>query len=267
MFFIEYFLIKFQPDFSLVFVKTKIISFYFFPIGGIGRQDSWNPMLHLLYFFSMAQANWGPFPVEQEKYDVVELPNKTVSCSSSRLINGLQMPDSKHYRIVDKENVWGTTNMINALTIATEELSWLVPNADPLVIGDISKQGGGHMKGHRSHRGGSDADVGIYRGVAEQSPYGLQKVHPSDFDAKTNWLLIRALFDTGKVERILSDQKLINKLHEYVIKSGELSKKEADRMFPRKMKKTIWLRNKVVQHHSGHKHHFHIRTHCGHQSP
>ena len=224
-------------------------------------------MLHLIYFFSMAQASWGPFPVEQERYAITALPKQSISCSSSQLIDGRQMPESKHYRIVDKENVWGTPNMITALTVATEELSWLVPKADPLVIGDISKKGGGKMKGHRSHRGGSDADVGIYRGMAKQSPYGLQKVPPSDFDAKTNWLLIRALFDTGEVERILSDQKLIDKLHEYVVKNGELTKEEADKMFPRKMKKTIWLRNKVVQHHAGHKHHFHIRTYCGHKNP
>lgn len=219
-------------------------------------------MLHLLYSLSMAQANWGPFPVEQEKYDVFEQSIQRSPCSST-LVKGLQMPDSPQYRIMNKDNVWGTSNMITTLSVATEELQWLVPHAHPLVIGDISKKHGGPMKGHRSHRGGSDADIGIYRGQAEQSPYGLQTVPPSDFDAKTNWILIRALFDTGNVERILLDQTLVNKLREYVIQSGELSKKDANHMFPRQMKQTIWLREKVVHHHPGHKHHFHVRTYCG----
>ena len=219
-------------------------------------------MLHMFFSLSTAQANWGPFPIDQEEYNITEEMVAPAPCSKLKLVDGKQLPQSKNYRIINTEKVWGTPQMIEALTIATEEVAWFAPHAQPLVIGDISKRGGGKLKGHRSHRGGSDADIGIYRGNGEQSPYGLKTVSPNDFDAKTNWLLIRALFDSGEVERILIDQKLVDKLRKYVIEEGELSTSEANYMFPSKMKKTIWLRDKVVHHHPGHKHHFHIRTYC-----
>ena len=52
--------------------------------------------------------------------------------------------------------------MIDVLTSVAEEVAWLVPEADPLVIGDISKHRGGPLPGHLSHRAGLDVDIGPF---------------------------------------------------------------------------------------------------------
>merc|ERR1711907_803668 len=115
-------------------------------------------MLHMSFFLSTTLGNWGPFPIDQEEYSTTEEMVAPSPCSKRKLVDGKQLPPSKNYRIMNEKKVWGTPQMIEALTIATEELAWLAPDADPLAIGDISKKGGGKLRGHRSHRGGSDAD-------------------------------------------------------------------------------------------------------------
>ena len=118
------------------------------------------------------------------------------------------------------------------------------------------------MHGHKSHQGGSDADIGIYWGDSKQHLIGFMNVSAAKFDHETNWILIRSLLESGEVERILVDQALVNELRKYVIKTGELTKEEANYTFPPTMHNEIWTRDKVVHHHKGHHHHYHVRTYC-----
>jgi murein endopeptidase len=120
---------------------------------------------------------------------------------------------------------------------------------------------GGQLSGHRSHRGGLDADIGIYFGKGRQYKQGFLVVEPAALDLEANWLLIRSLFETGLVERILLDQAFITRLRQYVIETGELSTEEAYRIFP-EAEVDPWLMNGVVNHVPGHRHHMHVRVHC-----
>ena len=216
-----------------------------------------------LLLIDSAQADWGPFPAELEEYGERVMVIDSIPCSRSNLIDGVQLPHSpENYKIRNPNKAWGTRSMINVIRTATEEVSWYIPEADPLFIGDISTEKGGKLGTHLSHKGGSDADIGIYWGKGKQSPYGLVTVSPERFDARTNWVLIRSMLNDKNFERILVDQKLVDKLREYVIREGELSIDEARYVFPKKMHGSIWLREGVVHHHPGHKHHFHVRTHC-----
>lgn len=187
-------------------------------------------------------------------------------CALTTLPDGLQLPDLPElYTIWDARKAWGTPLMVDTLTIAAEEMRWHFPQGDPLMIGDLSRRGGGQMRGHRSHRGGLDADVGIYWGDANQYSHGLRTVPAGELDLAANLAFVRTLFGSGNVERILLDNRIIRVLRAYAIDSGEMTEDEARAMFllPEDgIETSPWNLDQVVHHVPGHHHHFHIRVRC-----
>ncbi len=128
----------------------------------------------------------------------------------------------------------------------------------PLVVHDLSREGGGRLRPHKSHRNGRDADVGIYGyDLAEERYYNTTtkmkkrgRLHPdfnNDRALDANWLFIDSLLrGPYEIDMIFLDQKLINGLRSYVVgKYGE----------------EIWNEGgRVLRHEPGHTTHYHIRT-------
>ena len=183
------------------------------------------------------------------------------ACNTQVLAEPVRLPESPGLiKIWHPDRSYGTAELVEALQVAAQQMEWMRPDSEPLVVGDMSRPRGGHLSGHRSHRGGLDADIGIYFDDGRQYQQGFLVVEPSAFDLENNWLLIRSLLDTGLVERILLDQAFINRLRIHVVKSGELTEAEALRVFPRD--EDPWIMDGVVHHVSGHRHHMHVRVHC-----
>lgn len=186
------------------------------------------------------------------------------ACDATNLPNGVQLPFLPTlYTRYNPDSTWGTQTMVDVIISATQELRWLLPDADPILIGDISHRRGGFFDGHKSHRAGIDADIGLYWGKGFQSQRGFMPKPGEGLDLEANWLLIRALLSTGEVDRILLDQSHINKLRNYTIESGELSVDEANAIFPGRDAAKKWEMRGVVQHVEGHRDHLHIRLRCG----
>ena len=186
-------------------------------------------------------------------------------CSTQVLRNGVQMPEQPElYHIRNPVEAWGTPEMIEAIVVASEEMAWLLPGADPLLIGDISLRSGGPLAPHRSHRSGIDADIGIFTTGAKQPvSVGFATITPANIDYETNWLFWSELLDTGLVERILLDQSLIDATRNWAISSGTLSEKEAHDIFPEHGDPNLWRKRGVFQHFPGHRDHIHLRVLCG----
>ncbi len=202
----------------------------------------------------------GPFL--DDVLDTGFVDEEPAPCSTTTLRDGVQLPPAPGlYKRWHPDREWGTPTMIEVLTTVAERMAWLAPDADPIVIGDISARGGGYLAGHRSHRGGIDADIGIYWGDGRQYQQGFIPVRPDQLDARTNWLLIRALFDTGQVERILLDRSLIRVIRDWTVESGTLTPAEARAIFP-PPGEYVWNETGVVHHVDGHKHHMHVRLRC-----
>ena len=185
------------------------------------------------------------------------------ACPASTLIDGAQVPEQPElYLVWHADRAWGVPDLVDVLVNSAEEMAWLVPDGDPIVIGDLSHEHGGPLYGHRSHRGGLDADIGLYSEHAHQNAGGFLELSPEEFDAATNWLLIRSLLETGRVERILLDQGFIRKLREYLAETGEIPPEEIDRIFPGADAPDLWSRTGIVQHAPNHRHHMHVRVAC-----
>ena len=82
-------------------------------------------------------------------------------------------------------------------------------------------------------------------------------------DPAANWFLIRSMLDTGLVERIFLDQKIVDTLRRWTVENDELSEAEASKIFwARRSDPEVWSRDGVVHHVEGHANHMHIRVKC-----
>lgn len=212
-------------------------------------------------------AAFGPWPADLAPPDEegpVEVEDSgladSLRCDPRTLTDGVQLPDLPElYVRWHPDRSWGTPELIDTITQAAAEVAWLLPDADPIVVGDMSSKGGGYLPGHKSHRGGIDADIGLFVKGSRPHENNLVRTRPAELDAPATWLLIRAFLGTGMVERIFLDQRLINTLERYAVSSGQLTQQEADRIFPQS---DPWALNGVVQHMPGHDSHMHVRIFC-----
>lgn len=226
-------------------------------------------MLLTLLLFGTAQATAPGFPdtwMEDDAPPVaIELAERArARCSRHWLFNGEQLPASPGlWQRWRPHRAYGTPEMIEVLRAAAEEMAWVLPDADPLMVGDISAPKGGKLSGHKSHRGGVDADLGLYWKDGSMVLGGSSAAMARRIDPEANWYLIRSMLDTGHVERILLDQRIVNQLRRWTVDHGELTREQADRIFWRNPDDTMpWTMSGVVHHYPGHDSHMHVRVRC-----
>lgn len=183
------------------------------------------------------------------------------ACSDQYLTDGVQLPDLPLFFTRQNPGAeWGSDVMIEAIVSVARHMRWLLPDASPISIGDISRVHGGSLSGHVSHRGGVDADIGIYSTGAKQNPRGFDTLG-SNFDVVANWALIAALLDTGTIDFILLDRAHIARLREYTLLGGLLTEEEVEEVFPTGSR--VWERTGIVRHAVNHDNHLHVRVLCG----
>jgi len=184
-------------------------------------------------------------------------------CSDQYLQDGLHLPDLPLFYVrAQPDTSWGSAEMVDLLVDAGRHMSWLLPQASPFVIGDIARQRGGYLAGHLSHRGGIDADVGIYKKGAWQAARSFTRLAPSELDVEATWTLITTMLGTGNVDFILLDRKHIDRLHAYVLSAGLLTEEEAARIFPVEGTRAVWENTGILRHAPHHEDHLHVRVLC-----
>ena len=102
-----------------------------------------------------------------------------------------------------KANVYGHPALVLMLYRSAKEIARSAPGS-VMLVGDVSKKGGGPLPGHRSHQSGRDADIGFYalnkkgkRVVLDRfvSFAGDGKARDGSghvFDDGRNWLLVQS---------------------------------------------------------------------------
>ncbi len=158
----------------------------------------------------------------------------------------------------------GRPALVAAIALAARSVQQTEPRGSHLVVGDLSKEGGGCLPPHRSHRGGVDADIGYYHlGGRQRGWLGLAT--PEDLDADRTWQLIAALRATGRLRYAFIDYDLQPELHEAAVRAGE-SPGALSAMFqyprPREASKSG-----VIRHLKGHADHMHVRLACAAEQP
>lgn len=117
-----------------------------------------------------------------------------------------------------------------------------------LIVGDVAAPRGGCLsgrggrRGHASHTNGKDADIGFLTvRSGRSSPVDFHR----DFDAKTNWWLLKQIFKNpyACVKVVFLDKKHIRKLEKAARGDEEW--------------KTLW---RFIRHMPAHKNHLHVRV-------
>lgn len=184
---------------------------------------------------------------------------RSVSIGSTirgRLENGRKLPEQGLGYIHNGPNSYGTDELVTILLFAVAEVTKEYPGTVPVVIGALSKEGGGRIRPHRSHRSGRDVDIGYYakhnRAMKTFEPLDLD-----DIDYEKTLFLITTLLSTGRVQMIFVNRAIQAGLYRAARDAG-YDDRQLEWMFeyPRSAKVG------VIRHARGHRRHFHVRFVC-----
>lgn len=141
---------------------------------------------------------------KQAKHASVGAPNR------GTLRGGIRLKSTKHLKVREGARTWGLPQLTRALQRAATRVN-KKHGRSVLLVGDLSKKGGGELDGHKSHQTGRDADVGFYATNSRGKPITLKRFvafdgagkarsgreHPSwpRFDDARNWTFVEALLE------------------------------------------------------------------------
>ena len=187
-----------------------------------------------------------------------------------QLLKGARVRESDYVRYVGEYakagHFYGTWELAQLVERAARRVAFRLPGAK-LSIGELSRAGGGHIDGHRSHTSGRDVDIGFYMTLADGSPHATyafanvdwrgRGVAPNQylrFDDARNWELVAKLLADGdaRVQYIFVAAHIKSRL------LAEAKRRRAPRSVLDRAKATL------VQPAHGHPHrnHFHVRIYC-----
>ncbi len=196
-----------------------------------------------------------PLPRPEARSKAEKLCVSIGKASRGWLINGLALKSTAQI-IARKRNNYGTPEMLQAIKEATAAVFEKFPKTPKLVIGDLSRKGGGPLKPHKSHQSGRDADIGYFiKGIKQ--PTRLMRIKARQLDVPRTWTFISKLLENDQVEYLFIDYGLQKPLYKYAEKKMGLSKKRLLKLFAYPRGRRAHLG--IIRHIRGHDTHMHLR--------
>ncbi|WP_437754665.1 LysM peptidoglycan-binding domain-containing protein [Sorangium sp. So ce1389] len=178
-------------------------------------------------------------------------PMSVGATNAGALFNGIRMPESDRWELVDPGHAWGTRETVDALDRAIAEVHRQFPGSPKLYIGHISARDGGRLSPHKSHQAGRDVDISYFLDARHR---WYQRATAANLDRERTWAFVRALITETDVELILIDSSVQRLLKEHALKIGE-DKDWLDEVFQFGSRKA----RPLIRHARGHANHIHIR--------
>jgi LysM repeat protein len=165
------------------------------------------------------------------------------------------LPPSEHVHIKRPKAAFGTPKTIDLVQRAVSQYRRAHRGAPKVVIGDISRKGGGPFHPHMSHRTGRDIDVGyVLRGHKARTRVGGTSY--ADLDVARTWALLEAFIATRQVVYVFVDYRLQQQLYEHARAQG-VPQRELDGLF--QYPHGRGRAHGIIRHWPNHRHHFHVR--------
>ncbi len=181
------------------------------------------------------------------------------SASGGRLADAREIPkDNSVYIRKNRDGIFGTDETVAILQWLAHSMQIRYPGTVPMVIGDLSRKGGGSFKPHLSHQSGRDVDIGYYL-AGNTKAKRFKHATRQNFDLEKNWAMVELLLKTGRVQYLFIDRKLHKLLFEKALEMG-WNEEETRKLF----EAPIGRRPKsgIIRHVKGHINHIHVRFHC-----
>jgi len=180
------------------------------------------------------------------------------SPTNGTLENGRCLPSEGPGFVDFSKNRCATDETIVLLMFAIKEVMTAYPDTPPIVLGSLSRPGGGPLKPHRSHCSGRDVDIGFIPANGRPLRHFVN-LGPEGIDYDRTFFMIANLIATGRVKYIFINYSLQSRFYEAAKRMGY----DEDQLsyiiqYPRPRK----LRTGIIRHARGHKRHFHVRFAC-----
>ena len=189
---------------------------------------------------------------------LMTIPKGAVSVgkpNKGKLVNSISLPENKPlYTIRKPDESFGSSHALYNLQLAIAQWRQATGYSGSLLIGAISKKGGGRLRPHSSHQSGRDVDIRL---PLKRKDGSSDNVDDVDWDA--TWGLILALVSTGEVEYIF----LTTDRQRHLLKAAKRAGASAD-LIDRILQypETSGNKNGIVRNQKGHTAHIHVRFRC-----
>ncbi|MEM6993663.1 MAG: penicillin-insensitive murein endopeptidase [Myxococcota bacterium] len=189
-----------------------------------------------------------------------EAPTESVgSPNRGRLRHGMPMPEGPYWRLRDRRiRAYGTEGTVRSLVTAFNAYGAAHPDGPPIHIGELSSRRGGRAWPHVSHRSGRDVDIGYVMKPGTLGERHWRRADETTLDVEKTWTLVKAIGDTGRVQRIFMSSKLqrIIKAYAKTVDSEETVAQyfRTPGAGPRQ--------RYLITHENGHRDHMHVRFRC-----
>jgi hypothetical protein len=154
----------------------------------------------------------------------------------------------------ERRTNWGRPRVVRLLREAFAAIHRRWPERHPAVCGSLSRFGGGRLRPHRSHRDGSDIDIGYFTRQHDRNGWGVPPLGAIDYERL--WAFVDLLERSGEVAQIYMSPRIQRQLYRYARSRGA-SERRLKTMFQygdgRRPKVTM------IRHSRGHRDHLHIR--------
>ena len=207
-------------------------------------------MIGLAFVAALSMTGTGPDgegnPHRLATNCALELPEASPTTTSighpysGRLRDGVRLPHSGPFHDVQRSTrrrnwVYGTGYLVRGILRAGEAIMQTHPDGPPLVLGNLSRRGGGDIRFSRSHNTGRDVDIAYYmedldgRPVPSEyhrfGPDGRSIDAPDQYklDIPRNWAAVKAFAQSPEfeVQWIIVAPYIENMLLEYARTQGE----------------------------------------------
>lgn len=187
-----------------------------------------------------------------------DLPARSVgTASGGHFVEGMPMIADDPWVIRDPARAWAMPHTIHRLAAGMRYVAHRYPGASVMMIGDLSRFGGGRMRPHRSHQSGRDADITYYARGVDAPTSQFRDARTSEFDVARTWALFKYWLVRDWAEFIFVDHAIQRMLADYAYSVGE------DPDFVQRVFEVEGggMRS-IIRHAPGHANHFHVRFRC-----
>lgn len=135
------------------------------------------------------------------------LPNAVQLLTGPGVVSG--KPDSN----------WGRPETVEMFRRTFREMQKRWPTRHPLLAGSLSRNSGGRLGHHKSHRSGQDIDIGYPTLESNRKQWGRPGL--GEIDYQRLWFLIDSLERTGLMAAVYMSPDIQRRLQAYAKKQGE----------------------------------------------
>ncbi len=186
-------------------------------------------------------------------------PSRSVGrATDGSLDDGCELPATGRGYVCSHSARWGSDPVVAILQWAAAETVRIHGGSARVVIGALSREGGGRLRGHRSHQSGRDVDVG-YFAAGDRTLKGFERMDPGDLDVERTWTLVGAMLHTGQVHYIFMDYDLQAQFYGW-LQDSDVDESTLERIFQYPNGRSA--RRGIIRHAEGHRDHFHVRFRC-----